>query len=658
MIKIANESSYPYTGWVDFSLPKNIDGDSKWDTLLFGKQKHPLVKGSDGFYSTRVSIPAFTTQVFELAKLGQVYKFKLSDWISDNINDLIPAIQIVFGNDQIAFLEFKDIKLIEDNEAVKIYELTAFSMGWKSRMSVSIYSEQDIAELQFYVRWSDRTDPSWSVSVKSIDLFSREEIWLDYAKKLGVTNLGLHNNGVYALSLFRNGVMYDGQPLNFRGAMLCRPQWMNDPILRAKLSPEDEQRFLSFHQDRFTNFLSRKEFPVVAMADWRNNLGPSESAKLLPTSLANALRELDARVDSFRASLYNSGGHFDIRFYSNLPNTGATGDQIVFGSVKDAASIAAQDPRFLHVLGYHHTYPMRPFHWHEVNGKDLKAKDHPNCTTWNLLPDHRLGSDMLGKPRNWVPSNFAGGYNGPDEEHHQQLYETFAAKMRREPILRWSFESLIQASLMMKKNRMGAPRAIGRQLDTWMEVLSILPHRKLELESLIFDKVAATKAQWVGKTVTGGVKPLNTVGKNGRGLLNFDYWVPWEQALFALGAYKYIVQYNDPEFRSILESVTKSVVNYGVLKDPAGNFHIGTAIKWNPDGTPVEITDWATQVGTGNDKEIRLDSNFIKWTLPAVFVYTKIGTDEATLVRAREIIQYFYGNVSDLGLRDVEWLSI
>lgn len=648
MIRIINDSDYKTATWVDFKPKKGTKPES---LKLSTGQIAPVIPSPDGIYSARVTLEPRADLFAQELDSSIPYKFKLSDWIADDIAGLIPEIHVEYES-TFRIIKLTNVNLVLDTEAVKVYELEGHINGWKARISISIYSEQDVAEFQLQIKWSDRGSPSWFTSLKSLRLYSKEEYFVDYGKKLGVSYSKQFD--VYCTELFNStGTQIgDGQPLNFRGAIFCRPTWMNNPAIREKMSPEAEHQFLMFHQHRFENFEARKEFPVVAMADHAGNYGPANT-KIKMWEPGTEEMEIDARVLAFRSQMLFPGSHFDLRFYSNTPNTGGTGDQIVFGAVKDAAALLAMDGRFLHVLGYHHTYPMRPFHWHELNGKELKAKDHPNCTTWNLIPDHRLGSDMLGKPRTWAPSNFAGGYNGPDEEHHQQLYETFAASLRREPILKWSFESLIEASLMMKKGRMGAPRAIGRQLDTWMEILSILPHRAADIQSLIRDKVSATKAQWSGKFVTGPVKPLNTVNANGRGLINYDYWVPWEHGLFSIGAYKYLVNNNDPEFRQIVLDVTRSVVEYGFIPIN-GRYSVATCVRWFTDGSPLTITDVSSQVGTGNDKEVRLDSNMLRWTLPALVVH--ILLDGPSKAKAREILNQFEPLVSKS--RDSEWLSL
>ncbi len=650
MIRIINHSNYPTTSWVDFAPKKNTKYSSLQDPI--SGDNFPVVTGKDGFCSTKVTLPPKTSLWLNEGNDDVIAtKFQLSDWVSDNILDLIPEIHIDYNSTIAIINNLVVTKEVEVNDAVAIYELEGFRQGWKVRLSVSIYSEQDVAEIQMQIKWSNPQDTSWFVNLKSVKLYANEEYHIDYATKLGVTYSREFNRYVTTLFSSSGFQLGDGQPLNYRGAIFCRPNWMRDPVIRLKLTPEQEFKFLMDNQDRFTNFESRKQFPIVAMDDHREFFGAG-ATKIL-TWPEDPQLEINARVATFESQMHIPGSHFDLRLYSNSPNTGATGDQIVFGSVKDAATILSQDGRFLYVLGYHHTYPMRPFHWHDASGKDLQAKDHPNCTTWNLIPDYRLGSDMLGKPRTWAPSNFAGGYNGPDEEHHQQLYETFAANMRREPILRWSFESLVQASLMMKKNRMGAPRAVGRQLDTWMELLPLIPRRDAEIGSLINDKVSATKASWTGKFVSGPVKPLNTVAANGRGLVNYDYWVPWEQSLFSIGAYKYLVNNTDPEFRQIVLDVTRSVVEYGFIP-LNGGYSVATCVRWHTDGTPVVITDEGAQIGTRNDKEIRLDSNFVRWTMPALIVHILLAGPSAT--KASQILAW-YGRIVTKS-RDSEWLSL
>lgn len=655
-ICIKNESSYPTSTWVDFASVSPIESFKLREvgsTKLF-----PVVKGNDGFYSTKIDIRPKTTiwlQPVESEDGIQDYTFKLSDWISDKIESLIPIIQIRTPS-TIMYVNITDITLVEDNEAVKIYELVGVKDGWKVRMNIKIYSEQDIAEFQFTVCWSDRANSSWTTEIVEVGMSTIEEYHFDYAKTLGIVKSKYPES--YYYSLYKAANVFDGQPLTFRGAIFCRPGWMNSLTEKTKLNilPDLEHQFMMQNQDRFTNFMAREEFPVVGMDDWISGMGVS---KIRVRNYHSASTDMAGRIASHQSAMQFANTHYATRWYGNTPNTGGTGDQNVFGVIKDAATILTQDPRFLHVLGYHHNYPMRPFHWHEQNGKPLQAKDHPNCVTWNMLPDHRIGSDMLGKPRAWVPTNFAGGYLGPDEEHRQQLYETFAATLGREPILRWSFEAALEADLMARKNRMGAPRAVGRQVDTWMEYLPLLPKSNAKILSLINDKINATKAQWVGKNVPGPVKPVNTVGANSRGLTNFDYWVPWESSLFSIGVYKYATVFQDAEMLEILRQVTRSVVEFGFIWDGT-KYLVITCVKWNPDGSPVVITDVAAQIGTGSDKELRTDSNLLNWTLPALQVYLNLTDhldfNDPMRIKALDVLSTFAGTITSG--RQSEWLSL
>lgn len=664
-LRIINQSNLPISTWSDFSIPNPSEFDSGVALVEIGGKKRKFLglKGSDGFFSAKLDLLPSEDFFVEVIPASYPYTFKLSNWVVDNLEDLIPSVEISF-NGAVTSLSPTKSKILISNEALKLYELEGYNLGWKITVWYFLYSDQDTVDVQFCITWSDRANPSWFKELDKIVITTKEELFLDFAPKLGVT-LGSSPDdfGNYRTTLLNNYLnLGDGQRLDFYGALFCRPKWMSVKAERERLTQAQIDEFLATNRSRFVNFDSRKQFPVSVMAtNWNGNLGP---AKVYFSTYGREQGDMTTRVINHLNQMNSPGSYFDPRYFSNSPNTGATGDQVVFGAGKDSPAVVTADGRFIHILRYHHTYPFRPFHWHETNGDPLKAADHPNCTTWSMLPDHRLGSDMLGKPHTWVPGNWTGGYAGADEEHRQQLYETFAMTMAREPMLRASTKAALQTDVLAKPGRMGAARSIGRQIDTWLEIAHVMPELKSFTDLAIRDKLNATKNQWTGRYVTGPIKPVTVVGPDGRGLINYEYWVPWEGSLFSIGVFKYLKTVTDESIRQLLLDVTRSIVEFGFIWHPVQNRYLTmTCIRWLANGERPIITDIDTQIGTGNDKEFRTDSNLTVWTLPALQVYLNLTDDTAADVndplrdKAKSVLNFVFPNGPE-SARNAEWLAL
>lgn len=84
-------------------------------------------------------------------------------------------------------------------------------------------------------------------------------------------------------------------------------------------------------------------------------------------------------------------------------------------------------------------YFFRPCHFRERDGSPILPENHPDLGMWNMLPDPRWSTDMLGKPRQ-VTANETQGWLGSDHEHMWFLTLCESAMVNPSPALQQELE--------------------------------------------------------------------------------------------------------------------------------------------------------------------------------------------------------------------------
>ena len=99
-IRIINKTSLPVSTWTDFSVENPDDfGEQLHVIEKFGeKRKFQAVKGIDNFFSVQLNNlhpnDDFLADLVPLTDDTVGTKFKLSEWVSDKIEDLLPTVNI------------------------------------------------------------------------------------------------------------------------------------------------------------------------------------------------------------------------------------------------------------------------------------------------------------------------------------------------------------------------------------------------------------------------------------------------------------------------------------------------------------------------------------------------------------------------------------
>lgn len=261
-------------------------------------------------------------------------------------------------------------------------------------------------------------------------------------------------------------------------------------------------------------------------------------------------------------------------------NTGSQEDQLVHGEVTSGHGLMAMLPNYLSAL----CHAKRPCHHREVSGVIVDERQHPQLMLWHgrphfAAPDHLGKTSALPDPGDGV--DLSHGWFGPDQEHWLvgRLFE--ATRMTNDPALQLELEHhahlyLLSSTLPDRPwftSGVGAARAVGYKGILVHRLWHALANR--ELADRVRERWWQVLAQILLPALeTRDIWDIRTdVPSLGPG----DWWMPWQQAVGAYGAWLACTLPGDAQLaargKAMAQLAAEAVLRDGYVRQPDGSWH-------------------------------------------------------------------------------------
>lgn len=166
---VRNLSPHPQAAWADLAIPFAEGERLAPHGTVHG---HPWVKGrAIGIHSriVHVRLPAGvdTLHIADTAAFepGPVEPFTLTDWLTDDIAGLFPAVTVHLADGTMQSSPWPTPKLVDHNAAKQTYHVRDRVGEWVFDCYLGIYSGQDVIEISGTMTWSDPRTPALQTEV-------------------------------------------------------------------------------------------------------------------------------------------------------------------------------------------------------------------------------------------------------------------------------------------------------------------------------------------------------------------------------------------------------------------------------------------------------------------------------------------------------------
>lgn len=635
-IKFANISPDQQFGWATVTVPHSA---SPAEFMTFGDQRWPVVRGKEvgthgwemlvwlGMIGGKATVEGdlfpWPAPVDEEAVDASTnpFDFALSPWV--RMGKIQPRVIWKVGEES-HVPKVNVLGIVESNAARQVWRLR--SVPWKGLVWEGwayVYSVTERVDWEWTLTWSDRS-PEYAIDGVSAMITWDHEVQIDFAKRIGVREQKWMQNGKWITNLLYNTRMGDAEQYKYRASMYC-----TDP----------GSTFDPWRAFRLANLAAARKGPVRGVClDWDGKWLAFGVTPDVPNQYTSA----DNTHAAFMASMAGSGSMFDLRPLGTLKLAGSAGEQADFGASKGGYAVTLGDPRRIWELEFNDHGYFRGFHHRELDGSMLTHAKHTNWQTWSQYSDHRLGGDMLGKPpRPWEFRFGVSRYNGWDDQHRSQNYELALYALRPSYMLEQAFLDSIETDLaQMGPLRDGAPRAQGRLQMCWANWYLLLTGDAREKVLKNMDRRLFNAARdWDGKGLTDEqVRVIDGRVNDKRVLEGVDAWMPWQENIACMGYYAGWLVTGDRAYREMALALARTITRWAIFEEE-GKWHVCTGVPWN-EGEPLPESFYRK-----NNPGLLISNGFAPWTVPACVIYLELSpTDGPISVRAREILQYFYGN--------------
>lgn len=493
-------------------------------------------------------------------------RFQLSPWVTDDLSALVPRVVVEVAGVR-REIAATNVQLVESSPVVATWLCSASAGGWHVKVWARTWTGQDAVDLRGYVVWSDPSRPEWLLEDVAIDLQLGERMALYFAQRSGYTAV----RGGWRLW---RGRAPAGFAFPFRGVVLPGPS----AVVDATDSGLDEHR-----RDLLD---AAAAAPLVATCRWDDTW--------LAFGIGAGEKRWRSDPEAFRRYLGVSGSLVDVRPLANALDTGSTGSQPPFGAIKDLASISGDPWRVYELLWSADDYLLRARHYRELDGRAVTRATHPDWETWSGSPEERAGKDLLGKS-----STKPWGWDrvGPrsvlvDDQHRGDAYVLATYALTGDEALADDLLDSVavdEARAYARRGWLDAPRASGRLWQSWAK-LAVLAPRGPTLTRIRALAVAELDLRERLHPQGGVVSPAWII-RDDRVLPGRDAWVPWQDALLALGALEQAHAWErlgdvalSARFRAYAERIGRNVVQWGIAESLDRTLWPCTGIAVQPGG--------------------------------------------------------------------------
>lgn len=546
---------------------------------------------------------------------GQLSAFMLSDWISDDISDLLPNYKIERTGNQGSSLSNT---CVADTGGLSRELNTPVRQTWKHTMRCGpmvfelwyqLFTGQDLVEWQLFAVFSDPSSSTVELTVDAISVSFGEMVVVDDKTPLGIDDPAPIGSGRWAFQLISSPtVLSDAQGLPIvKGSLLCLPDnthWTQ--VLAASRSDADLT-------DRIKPLLARlTSQPPIVTRNWTGGWLAFQST--VPANEASDALELEQIFQSQWAMMQSKQPLFAQRKRGLLKRTGATGAQPDFG-IEKGAQLTLGDPRAALTWHYHTQEPLRPMHYRDEAGAPIDPEagsgdPSTRWVTWSQQTHYHCGvsTDRLGKPCPKQPTN-AHGWTGKDDQHKSSnsLAATVAA-------FDWpAHRALIRDEVVvglanvrfLSGQSPGAARAIGRRMLADTNAFLLTGVEKTWARLVVWHGTNALEKSLRGPPIGigGASMHVQETKTDARLLLDnlgnpVECVVVWQHGLELIGltaaweTHLYRQRIGLPtvpgtaDLADLISGIATTLVRHAFARGPGGTWQTWLTIAWN-GGRPV-----------------------------------------------------------------------
>lgn len=677
-VRITNLADLPRTQWVDFTLPL---GDAAQLPALCSWNGFVCVKGAavgqhSQLFHTFATLAANESTLAPVVAVSgdpaQLPPYVPSGWIEDNTVGVIPRVRVL-KNGVERRLESVQFAQVEDNRARRVFHLRARLEGTPLVVDewLYLYSAQDVVQFETTITFSDPRTPDLSYDLEALWLEAGEYVTVDYEHPQGAgapvrqdfwpwhASFG---NWLQLLSGRRT--MGRGEQLVFRGKVMAVPE-PGRPV-DTILYPFGARPLALTPEVRATNFLAETRGPALGVAtNWDGKWLAFGLVPEVPAGQANGgWTAANASASSFRGLLATTRDYYAARPRGLVPLAGSTGAQEDFGACKGAFAVTVGDPRWLWEAGFSmYEWFGRPFHYREADGSPLLAQNHPGLRTWSQIVNCRTTSDTLGTicpyPYSW-PSN---GWSGIDDQHRSQHNFSAVLALTGSHALRHAQKDLLQVDLTQQPGFVDAPRANGRLLMAWSEMLLLLDTdaERQQLTAHMGNRVQALLNAWPGRNfVNDPSRPIRALGigssptfrePDGSAVPSI---VVWEHSIAAMGFFAAWRATGDARYRFLAMETSKLIVNHCIYQ-ANGRYVAATVVRYLTGAQEGQALPASSYYEGSPDVQVGI--SFWEWIFPSVLICRELhrGIDPALVARCDAIVQDRGAPVS---WQQAEWWAV
>lgn len=667
-VTLSNDGPFPRTEWREVGIPTAIADRLTAGAIALALRTddptpqrvylHPGRRLPDTcFFWARVTVPARTVLHWRVVQtdLGTgdlgTDPAMMHPYVDDDVRALLPSFELVDVNGVMRTLEATGMafEVLELTQVRNVYRLRGFIPGTPVHVTVNayLYDMQAHVRLEVFVGLGGTTIGREVVSyaVRSLVMKCGESIAIQHKQRCGVTDLTRDAAGKWCVLLSGPRSIGRAEQLPFFGWMLCLPSHAN-----AMHYPDVE-----------TNFRGIVLGGTCAMTfeSWDGHFGALRVVPVLPQSnggwpAANIANAVHKAAQSQRGDLY------DQRPMGLAKYAGQTGSQEDFAAGQDLLALRVADPRRQDELQFSaHGFFLRPFHNRDDSARPILFRDHTACRTWSQVPERRVGSgDSLGWPPNLPNSYGCSGYTKIDDQHRSQeiitcwghLVDSYAITQ-----LLQDFAQMDLGQAMVDQDRVEAPRAEGRLLGAWADMLGLMPPGtdRAELEAHATRRLNILDRSWIGRGLPDGrVRPL-LLGTNPEIQQHqVPVVVSWEHSIAAMGLYAWWKRTGSNVAYELCRHTCEMVVQFGIF-EWEDDWWCALAFQWQADGVPLPASEYRP----GSPKLAVGAGDWWTWMLPAVLILAHEWPNSPHAARARACLRSIYGTGPKTEV-EAEWWAV
>jgi len=485
---------------------------------------------------------------------------------------------------------------------------------------------QDVVDLSLQAVWATTATTGMSADLGVLTLVIGERPVIDHAKRKGLPEQPSFYpeffGGMWGQTLMTARAVGRASRIQWTGALLCLAAGE-----RWSTPPSDA---------RHANLQARLQGPLCAVSGaWAGSWGAFGELPVAPPGAAP------------RALSSNAADEYDQRPLANFKEAGTTGEQPDFGccSRDGDPAVLLQPGAVFDALWQVQAWGLRPTSNREIDGRPVRAADHPRMVTYGQRPDVRLGQDLVGWDR-VLPYYLPGsGYTGQDDQHRSDNLLVAMFQLTRNPAV----GSVIADHLELDTRRywspdnapIASPRDWGRTLLAWgaysacgfegarplmLRSLGLLDQnasfRRIPQDSAHTVRVFSDNEGKYGWLIPGGTDPERDMVRS---------WNPWQEGICVEGEWAAWLQTGDTRARDAAITVAETIVRHA-FSNASGQWRMAYACRWRTDdpGAPLPDEIYPIDGPTLDHYGYPIQ----RWCLGAVRIAQVNSTDEGVRARA------------------------